>query len=339
LLEACARRPLPRPPVWFMRQAGRYMPEYRRLRAHHSILEICKNPELAAEVTLQPVDVLDVDAAIIFADLLLPLEPMGLRIEFVAGDGPCIHNPVRTPGDVEKLDTRHVADLGYVGEAIARAKRALNGRVPLIGFVGAPFTLASYMIEGGSSRHYRIAKQMMYSEPAAWRRLMEKIIEVLAPYAASQVGHGAEVIQVFDSWVGALSPDDYEQYVLPHSRMLIRQIQTTGVPVIHFSTGGGGFLPLLHEAGGDVLGLDWRVRLDEAWSAIHFEAAVQGNLDPVALFAPLSELRKRVEAILRRAGDRPGYIFNLGHGILPETPVDNVKAVVRMVREFHAAPV
>lgn len=336
LLEACARRPLPRPPVWFMRQAGRYMAEYRRIRAHHSILEICKNPELAAEVTLQPVDVLDVDAAIIFADLLLPLEPMGLRIEFVAGDGPCIHNPVRTPADVERLDTHHVADLGYVSEAIAKAKRSLNGRVPLIGFVGAPFTLASYMIEGGSSRHYQLAKQMMYSEPAAWRRLMEKIIEVLAPYAASQVSHGAEVIQVFDSWVGALSPDDYEQYVLPHSQMLVRQIQTTGAPVIHFSTGGSSFLHLLHEAGGDVLGLDWRVRLDEAWSAINFEAAVQGNLDPVALFAPLPELRKRVEAILRRAGGRPGYIFNLGHGILPETPVDHVKAVVQMVREFHA---
>ena len=336
LLEACARRPLPRPPVWFMRQAGRYMPEYRRIRADHSILEICKNPELAAEVTLQPVDVLDVDAAIIFADLLLPLEPMGLRIEFVAGDGPCIYNPVRTAADVEKLDTCHVADLGYVAEAIARAKRSLNGRVPLIGFVGAPFTLASYMIEGGSSRHYQITKQMMYSEPAAWGRLMEKIIEVLVPYAASQVSHGAEVIQVFDSWVGALSPDDYEQYVLPHSRMLIRQIQTTGVPVIHFSTGGSSFLHLLHQAGGDVLGLDWRVRLDEAWSAIDFEVAVQGNLDPVALFAPLPELRKRVEAILRRAGDRPGYIFNLGHGILPETPVDHVKAVVQMVREFHA---
>jgi len=306
------------------------MPEYRRIRADHSILEICKNPELAAQVTLQPVDVLDVDAAIIFADLLLQLETMGLKLEFVSGDGPVIHNPVRSPEDVEKLDTHHSSDLGYVSEAIARAKRMLDGRVPLIGFVGAPFTLASYMIEGGSSRSYILTKKMMYSEPKAWRRLMEKIIEVLVPYAASQVSHGAEVIQVFDSWVGALAPGDYKQYVLPFSRMLIRQIQTTGVPVVHFSTGGSSFVKLLHEAGGDVLGLDWRINLDEAWAAIDYEVAVQGNLDPVALFAPLPELRKRVEDILRRAAGRPGFIFNLGHGILPETPVDHVKAVVDM---------
>jgi uroporphyrinogen decarboxylase len=336
LLEACARRPLPHPPVWFMRQAGRYMPEYRRIRAAHSILEICKNPELAAQVTLQPVDVLDVDAAIIFADLLLPLETMGLRLEFVSGDGPVIHNPVRIPEDVEKLDTHHSSDLGYVGEAIARVKRLLQGRVPIIGFVGAPFTLASYMIEGGSSRSYILTKKMMYSEPKAWQRLMEKIVEALVPYAASQVSHGAEVIQVFDSWVGALAPGDYKQYVLPYSRMLIRQIQTTGVPVIHFSTGGSSFVKLLHEAGGDVLGLDWRIRLDEAWAAINYEVAVQGNLDPVALFAPLPELQKRVEDILRRAGGRPGFIFNLGHGILPDTPVDHVKAVVNIVRHFEA---
>jgi uroporphyrinogen decarboxylase len=336
LLEACARRPLPHPPVWFMRQAGRYMPEYRRIRADHSILEICKNPELAAQVTLQPVDVLDVDAAIIFADLLLPLETMGLKLEFVSGDGPVIHNPVRTPESVEKLDTHHSEDLGYVGEAIARTKRLLQGRVPIIGFVGAPFTLASYMIEGGSSRSYVLTKKMMYSEPKAWRLLMEKIVEVLVPYAASQVSHGAEVIQVFDSWVGALAPGDYKEYVLPYSRLLIRQIQTTGVPVIHFSTGGSGFVKLLHEAGGDVLGLDWRIRLDEAWAAVNYEVAVQGNLDPVALFAPLRELKKHVEEILRRAGGRPGFIFNLGHGILPETPVDHVKAVVNIVRHFEA---
>jgi uroporphyrinogen decarboxylase len=291
-----------------MRQAGRYMPEYRRIRQDHSILEICKTPNLAAEVTLQPVDILDVDAAIIFADLLLPLEPMGLQLEFVSGEGPVIHNPVRTPADVDALETRHSEQLSYVGEAIAQAKRALDGRVPLIGFVGAPFTLASYMIEGGSSRHYLHAKGLMYSEPKVWRRLMEKLIEILVPYTASQVSHGADVIQVFDSWVGALSPEDYRRHVLPYSQMLIRAIQSTGVPVIHFSTGGGGFLPLLHEAGGDVLG---------------------------RVFAPLEQLRERVEDILCRAGDRPGYIFNLGHGILPETPVDNVKAVVQMVREYQ----
>ena len=311
------------------------MPEYRRIRAEHSILEICKTPRLAAEVTLQPIEALDVDAAIIFADLLLPLEPMGLKLEFVAGEGPLIHNPVRSAADVDALQTHHPQDLNYVGEAIHEAKKLIAGRVPLIGFVGAPFTLASYMIEGGSSRSYVRTKSLMYNEPQTWARLLDKIVEVLVPYAASQVVHGAEVIQVFDSWVGALAPGDYEKYMLPHSRMLIRAIQSTGVPVIHFSTGGGSFLPLLHQAGGDVLGLDWRVRIDEAWASIGHEAAVQGNLDPVALFAPQDELRMRVHNILKRVNGRPGFIFNLGHGILPETPVENVKAVVRMVREFE----
>lgn len=311
------------------------MAEYRRIRAEHPILEICKTPKLAAEVTLQPIEALDVDAAIIFADLLLPLEPMGLKLEFVAGEGPVIHNPVRSAADVEALRTHHVQDLNYVGEAIGEAKKLIDGRVPLIGFVGAPFTLASYMIEGGSSRNYMRAKSLMYNEPKTWARLLDKIVEVLVPYAASQVAHGAEVIQVFDSWVGALAPDDYEKHLLPHSRMLIRAIQSTGVPVIHFGTGGGSFLPLLHEGGGDVLGLDWRVRIDEAWASIGHEAAVQGNLDPVALFAPEDELRARVHDILKRVNGRPGFIFNLGHGILPETPVENVKAVVKMVREFE----
>ncbi len=334
LLEACHRRPVDRTPVWFMRQAGRYMPEYRRIRASHSILELCKRPDLAAEVTLQPVEILDVDAAIIFADLLLPVEPMGLKLEFLAGEGPSIDPPIRKLADIEALSTANGAALGYVGEAIARVKQQLNGRVPVIGFVGAPFTLASYMVEGGSSRHYLNTKRLMYSEPAAWQALMEKIVEVLVPYASSQVAAGAEVIQVFDSWVGALSPGDYAKNVLPYSRKLIRRIQTAGVPVVHFGTGAGPFLGLLHQAGGDVLGLDWRMRLDEAWSSIGHEAAVQGNLDPVALFAPLPELRRQVEDIMRRAGGRPGHIFNLGHGILPETPVENVKAVVKMVREF-----
>ena len=336
LLEACRRRAVERIPVWFMRQAGRYMPEYRRIRAKHSILEICKRPELAAEVTLQPIEALDVDAAIIFADLLLPLEPMGLTLEFVEGDGPTIHNPVRSSRDIDEIETRNGQDLGYVGEAIAKVKKALDGRVPTIGFAGAPFTLASYMIEGGSSRNFALTKSLMYGDPAGWERLMAKILEVIVPYAANQVASGADVIQIFDSWVGALAPEDYKRYVLPHSRMLIRQIQTTRVPVIHFATGAGTFLPLLHQAGGDVLGLDWRVRLDEAWSAIRYEAAVQGNLDPAALLAPLPEIERRVEDILRRAGNRPGYIFNLGHGILPQTPVENVKAVVRMVRDFQS---
>ena len=317
-----------------MRQAGRYMEEYRRIRAKHSILEICKTPRLAAEVTLQPIEVLDVDAAIIFADLLLPFEPMGLKLEFLAGEGPLIHNPVRSPSDVEGLETRHVQELDYVAEAIREAKKLINGRVPLIGFVGAPFTLASYMIEGGSSRNYVRTKSLMHHDPKTWDRLLGKIVEVLIPYAASQVSHGADVIQVFDSWVGALTPADYERHLLPHSRKLIRAIQSTGVPVIHFSTGGGTFLPLLHEAGGDVLGVDWRVRIDEAWASINHGAAIQGNLDPVALFAPLDVLRRSVHDILRRVNGRPGFIFNLGHGILPETPVENVKAVVKMVREY-----
>ena len=317
-----------------MRQAGRYLPEYRRIRASHSILELCKRADLAAEVTLQPVEILDVDAAIIFADLLLPVEPMGLKLEFLAGEGPSIDPPVRKLADIEALRTGDSAELGYVGEAIAQVKQQLNGRVPVIGFVGAPFTLASYMVEGGSSRHYLNTKRLMYGEPAAWRNFMDKIVEVLAPYAASQVAAGAEVIQVFDSWVGALSPGDYAKNVLPYSRKLIRRIQAAGVPVVHFGTGAGPFLDLMHQAGGDVLGLDWRMRLDQAWSSIGHEAAVQGNLDPVALFAPLPELRRQVEDIMHRAGGRPGHIFNLGHGILPETPVENVKAVVKMVRDF-----
>ena len=337
LLEACHRRPVDRTPVWFMRQAGRYMPEYRKIRASHSILELCKRADLAAEVTLQPIDVLDVDAAIIFADLLLPVEPMGLKLEFLAGEGPSIDPPIRKLSDIEALNTTNFADLGYVGAAIARVKQQLNGRVPVIGFVGAPFTLASYMVEGGSSRNYLNTKRLMYSEPAAWQKLMDKIVNVLAPYAASQVAAGADVIQVFDSWVGALSPGDYAKNVLPYSQKLIRLIQATGVPVVHFGTGAGPFLDLMHQAGADVLGLDWRMRLDHAWSSLGHEVAVQGNLDPLTLFAPLPELRRQVEDVMRRAAGRPGHIFNLGHGILPQTPVENVRAVVKMVREFSGS--
>lgn len=327
--------PTPRPPVWFMRQAGRYMAEYRKLREAHSILEICKTPRLAAEVTLQPIDALDVDAAIIFADLLLPVEPMGQKLEFVKGDGPQITKPIRSDGDVKALRMPNNGDLGYVGEAIAQVKKDLNGRVPVIGFVGAPFTLASYMIEGGSSRHYAATKGMMYSEPATWQRLMERVLQTLTPFAASQVAGGAEVIQIFDSWVGALSPADYEQYVLPHSRMLVRQLQTIGVPIIYFGTGASSYIHLMDEAGPDVLGVDWRIPLDEAWARVNHRPAVQGNLDPITLLAPHDVLKKRVDDILRRAGGRPGHIFNLGHGIIPQTPVENVRAVVQMVRDYE----
>ena len=333
-LDACRRRPTDVRPVWFMRQAGRYMKQYREIRAKHSILEICKRPDLAAQVTLQPVEMLDVDAAIIFADLLLPVEPMGLKLSFVAGEGPLIENPVRTSHDVDSLSISNTDELGYVGEAIQMVSRALAGKTPVIGFVGAPFTMASYMVEGGSSRHFLNVKKLMYNDETLWRRLMGKLVDVLGPFAILQVAAGARAIQVFDSWVGALGADDYVRYVAPYSRALIERIRSTGVPVIHFGTGAGGFFRELHAAGGDVMGVDWRLNIDQAWMDISYRSAIQGNLDPAALFAPLPELKAKVHELLKRTGTRPGHIFNLGHGILPETPVENVKAVVQMVREF-----
>jgi uroporphyrinogen decarboxylase len=332
-LDACRRRPTDVRPVWFMRQAGRYLKPYRDIRAKHSILEICKRPDLAAAVTLQPVEILDVDAAIIFADLLLPVEPMGLKLKFVAGEGPVIANPVRTSSDVDSLSISNTDDLGYVGESIQLVTKALAGKVPVIGFVGAPFTMASYMIEGGPTRTFLRTKQLMYRDETLWRRLMGKLVDVLGPFAILQVSMGARAIQVFDSWVGALGPDDYVRYVAPYSRALIERIRTTGVPVIHFGTGAAGFFKELHAAGGDVLGVDWRINIDQAWMDISYRSAVQGNLDPALLLAPLPELKARVLELLKRTGVRPGHIFNLGHGILPETPVDSVKAVVEIVRE------
>jgi uroporphyrinogen decarboxylase len=333
-LDACRRRPTDVRPVWFMRQAGRYMKQYRDIRAKAGILEICKRPDLAAQVTLQPVEVLDVDAAIIFADLLLPVEPMGLKLKFVSGEGPKIDNPVRTSDDVDSLSISNTDELGYVGESIQLVVRQLAGRVPVIGFVGAPFTLASYMIEGGPSKTFIRTKQMMYRDETLWRRLMGKLVDVLGPFALAQVTAGARAIQVFDSWVGALGPDDYVRYVAPYSRALIERIRTASVPVIHFGTGAAGFFRELHAAGGDVMGVDWRINIDQAWMDISYRSAVQGNLDPAVLFAPLPELKMRVHEILKRTGSRPGHIFNLGHGILPETPVDHVRAVVDFVREF-----
>ncbi|MBL8236211.1 MAG: uroporphyrinogen decarboxylase [Bryobacterales bacterium] len=334
-LDACRRRPTDVRPVWFMRQAGRYLKPYREIRAKHSILEICKRPDLASEVTLQPVEILDVDAAIIFADLLLPVEPMGLKLEFRAGEGPHIDNPVRTSNDVDSLSISNTDELGYVGESIQLVTRALAGKVPVIGFTGAPFTLASYMIEGGPSKNFLNTKRLMYTDETLWRRLMGKIVDVLGPFAIMQVASGARAIQVFDSWVGALSPDDYVRYVAPYSRALIERVRSTGVPVIHFGTGASGFFRELHAAGGDVMGVDWRVNIDQAWMDISYRSAVQGNLDPAALFAPLPELKAKIHELLKRTGTRPGHIFNLGHGILPETPVENVKAAVQIVREFR----
>jgi uroporphyrinogen decarboxylase len=318
-----------------MRQAGRYMAEYRAIRAKHSLLEICAQPELAAEVTLQPVRALGVDAAILFADILLPLLPMGIDLEFAKGEGPVIHNPIGSRADVEvlrKVEPRE--SLAHVLEAVKLVRRELDGRTPLIGFAGAPFTLASYMIEGGSSRNFIKTKRLMYGDARTWHILLSKLGCVIADYLTAQINAGAQAVQLFDSWVGALSPADYREYVLPHSRFIIEQVQRTGVPIIHFGTDTATLLPLMKEAGGDVIGLDWRIDLDRGWETIGFERAVQGNLDPVALFAPRAELERRVKIILQQAANRPGHIFNLGHGILPETPVENVKALAEMVHEF-----
>ena len=336
-LDACRRRATDVRPVWFMRQAGRYMKEYREIRSKNGILDICKTPSLAAAVTLQPIDILDVDAAIIFADLLLPVEPMGLKLEFRTGEGPHIDNCITEPEDIDALSTENTDDLGYVGEAIRMVTQELAGKVPLIGFVGAPFTLASYMIEGGASKTFLKTKKLMFGNEVMWRRLMGKLVDVLGDFAGLQVSAGARAIQVFDSWIGALSPEDYVHYVQQYSRALIERIRSMGVPVIHFGTGAGGFLRELHAAGGDVIGVDWRVNIDQAWMEIGHRSAIQGNLDPIALFAPLPELKTKVTDLLKRTGTRAGHIFNLGHGILPETPVENVKAVVQMVREFSLA--
>jgi len=333
-LDACRRRPTDVRPVWFMRQAGRYMKQYRDIRSKHGILEICKRPDLAAAITLQPVEVLDVDAAIIFADLLLPVEPMGLKLRFAAGEGPVIDNPVRNSNDVDSLSISNTDDLGYVGETIQHVVRALAGRVPVIGFVGAPFTMASYMIEGGPSRTFLKTKTMMYRDETLWRRLMGKLVDVLGSFAVLQVTAGVRIVQVFDSWVGALGPDDYVRYVAPYSRALIERIRSASVPAIHFGTGAAGFFRELHAAGGDVMGVDWRINIDQAWMDISYRSAIQGNLDPAVLLAPLPELKARVHELLKRTGTRPGHIFNLGHGILPETPVENVKACVEIVRDF-----
>jgi uroporphyrinogen decarboxylase len=326
-------------PVWFMRQAGRYMPEYRALREKYSLLEMVKRPEIAAEVTLQPVRALGVDAAILFADILLPLIPMGLRLEFAKGEGPVIHNPVRTAQDIAQLAPIVVeGELGYVMEAIRILRPELPADVPLIGFAGAPFTLASYMIEGSSSRDYRRTKTLMLSEPQLWAELMGKVTASLENYLLAQVRAGAQAVQLFDSWAGALSPQDYAESVMPYSGYILKALEATGVPVIHFGTGTATLLPLMKQAGGTVIGLDWRIPLDQGWALLGNQVGVQGNLDPTDLFAPLPALRRRVEDVLRRAGGRQGHIFNLGHGILQETPVENVRAVVEIVHEFNIHP-
>ena len=335
-VRAAKAQPTERTPVWFMRQAGRYMPEYRAIRKKYSLIEICKKPEIAAQVTIDAAEILKVDAAIIFADLLLPLEVMGLPFHFAAGEGPKIEKPIRTTQDVAALRTDRAADLGYVSEAVKIVCKHFGDKLPVIGFCGAPFTLASYMIEGGGSRNYIHTKKMMYTETAAWQMLMRKLVEVLAAYAAEQVTAGADALQIFDSWVGCLSVEDYRQYVLPFATDLVQRLKKTGVPVIYFGTDTATLLPAMKETGAQVMGVDWRFPLDQAWSSLGFQGAVQGNLDPVLLFAGQKELHARAAAILRQAGGRPGHIFNLGHGILPETPVENVRALVNFVRELSA---
>src|ERR1700752_2671510 len=338
-VRACKCQPVDRTPVWFMRQAGRYMPEYRAIRKQHSLLEICKKPALAAQVTIEAAEILGVDAAIIFADLLLPLEVMGLPFHFSAGEGPVIERPGRNKEDIANLRTDRAAELGYVSEAVALVAKHFAGRVPVIGFCGAPFTLASYMIEGGGSRNYVHAKTMMYNDAVECDTLMPKLVSVTTEYSAEQVRAGADAIQIFDSWVGCLSVEDYRRYVLPHATRLVAQLQKTSVPVIYFGTDSATLLPAMKETGAEVIGLDWRIRLDEGWRTLGHRCAVQGNLDPVLLFAEWNELKSRAEDILRSAGGRPGHIFNLGHGILPETPVENVKNLARFVQERSAKAV
>lgn len=331
-LRACRRLPVDRTPVWFMRQAGRYMAEYRAIRADHTLLDICHQPDLAAEVTMQPINAFDLDAAIIFADILLPLVPMGADLAYVKGEGPVISNPVRTKADVQALkqvDTRKSLD--FVMAAINLVREQLPEGVPLIGFAGAPFTVGSYLIEGGSSRSHVQAKGLMYRDEETWDELMDRLVDVTIDYLLGQREAGAQVIQLFDSWVGALHPEDYQRYVQPHSARVLAAVSETGVPTIHFGTGTATILPLMKEAGGDVIGVDWRMPLGRARDLLGDDVAVQGNMDPVALFADPQVLEQHVDRVLAAAGGRPGHIFNLGHGILPSTPVENVNAVVEMV--------
>ncbi len=338
-LRACRREPVDCTPVWFMRQAGRYMAEYRALRQNHTLLEICKQPELALEVTLQPVRRIAVDAAILFADILLPLEPMGAPFSFAKGEGPVVHDPIRTLSQIEALRVPDPAEgLGYVLEAIRLIRRELDGKTPLIGFAGAPFTLASYLIEGGKSQHYALTKKLMYTEPEAWHALMDKLSRTVATYLVAQAAAGAQALQLFDSWVGQLSPDDYREYVMPHVAYILREAEATGLPVIHFGTGTSTLLDLQRDAGGTVIGVDWRFPLDRARALLGDGVAVQGNLDPLLLLAPREKLFAGAQRVLDRAAGASGHIFNLGHGIIPETPLENVQALADFVHEASVRP-
>ncbi|MDI6726435.1 MAG: uroporphyrinogen decarboxylase [Smithellaceae bacterium] len=335
-LRACRKESVDCTPIWIMRQAGRYLEEYRAIRARYSFIETCKTPELAAEITLQPLRRFDLDAAIIFADILLPLENMGIDFEFTKDDGPQINNTVRTRSDVERMRPINPREeMSYLMDSIALVKRELNGLVPLIGFSGAPFTLASYITEGGGSKNYVFTKSLMYQEPLTWHLLMEKLTDMVIVYLNDQINAGVQAVQVFDSWVGCLSSADYREFVLPHQRRLMAALDRS-VPHIHFAFGASHLLPMIRVAGGDVIGLDWRINIDDAWALLNYEPGVQGNLDPVALYGSREYLKTRVQDILDRAGNRNGHIFNLGHGILPTTPPDNLKYLIDLVHELSA---
>ena len=335
-LKACRREPTEYTPVWLMRQAGRYLKEYRALRKKYSFLEMCKNPELAAKVTLQPIEKFGLDAAIIFSDILIPLEPMGVEFEFAKGEGPVFHHPLRQMKEVEKLRIiEPEEDTSFLMEAIRIVRKELEGKIPLIGFSGAPFTLASYIIEGGHSKNYILTKSLMYQDRPTWDALMEKLSQVLIRYLNAQIRSGVQALQIFDSWVGCLSPHDYGEYVLPYSKKVIEGIGEN-VPIIQFATSHSTLLELMKGAGGNVIGVDWRVDIGEAWGRIGYDVAIQGNLDPVVLLAPVDLIEKEVKRILDGVKGRPGHIFNLGHGILPNTPAENVAALVDMVHEYSS---
>src|SRR5512133_145092 len=337
-IRACRGEPVDTTPVWFMRQAGRYMPEYRALRAKYRMLELCKTPELAVQVTLQPVRSHAVDAAILFADLLLPLEPMGVPFDFLAGEGPVIEHPVRTAQDIDALRVVEPEDgLGYVLETLRVLRRELEQKKPVIGFAGGPFTLASYLIEGGKSSHYVLTKRLMFEEPELWHRLLGKLAEVVRRFLRAQLQAGAHAVQLFDSWVGALSPEDFTTYVEPHLAHILKDLESTGMPVIHFGTGTQSLLELQQRAGGTVIGIDWHTPLDEAARRLGPNAVLQGNLDPVALFAPRAVLDQKISDVLTKGKLAKGHIFNLGHGILPETNPDVVSFVADRVHELGAS--
>ena len=336
LMKACRREPVDCTPVWIMRQAGRYLPEYMAVRNRVTFIELCKTPELAAQVTLDAQRLLGVDAAILFADLLPMLEPMGADLEYQKGEGPVIHNPVLSAADVDRIrELPDVDSLQFVFEAVKLIRRDLPADIPLLGFAGAPFTLASYLIEGGGSRNYLRTKSLMFRDEGAWRALMERLARSLILYLKAQIDAGCQAVQLFDSWAGCLSPADYRRYALPFTKMVVDGVRPYA-PVINFLTGNPALLPLLRESGGDVFGLDWRVELADGWNAVGHDVGVQGNLDPLSLLADLPTLRARTAAVLDQAAGRPGHIFNLGHGVMPEVPPEHVKALVKMVHELSA---